>query len=141
VRKDWRDLRHDYAEQRAGDNEPADIRDDRGQIRNQVRDVRQDEANLRATEQNLRTESQDVREDRTDLRNGSEDVNRFGQSYARNDRGDFARADMRRTDRDFQSGRHTQGLTPTTLARNSAEEKKSPTRSKNLHRAWYHYFW
>jgi len=46
---------------------------------------------------------------------------------------------MQRVDRNGPSGWHTQAFTPTTLAKNSADEKKSPT-TRNLHQAWYH-FW
>jgi hypothetical protein len=153
LRTDQRDLRHDYAEQRAGDNDQAAIRQERSDIRGQARDIQQDEASLRATQQNLRTESQDVREDRADLRSDSGDTHgqwrdagepmtadRFGQNYARDNGDNNGRNDMQWTDRNGQSGWHSQGLTPTTLARNSADDKKSPT-TRNLHQAWYHSFW
>ena len=98
-----------------------------------------------------------MREDRADLRDHSGDMHygqwqdvrtmsadrfgqgadRFGQNYARDNGHDYGLNDMQRAG---ESGWHAQRLTPTTLASNAAEEKKSPT-TRNLQHAWYQHFW
>jgi hypothetical protein len=171
IRTDQSDLRHDYAQQRDGVNDQSQISQLKANMQTDRQDIAQDRANMRTDGGDIRTDRQDIRQDRRDLREDGNDFRNGDWRGMRGDRQDqwLARnnggpADQRMTVdarwnasavanaqgavNDAQRGatttaqaRRPQGLTPTMLANNAAEQAKKPPTTQPAHQAWYHFWW
>ena len=163
-----RDLRHDYAEQKAGASNQADIAKDRADIRSDRRDIMKDRADIRSDVHDLRSDRQDLHADRHDFRSDRTDLH-ADRKDLRSDRQDLRMAhnaaqpatDRRMTGDKLQTatamnrgneGRDLHGaaathsanpqqLTAAKLASTGAENAKKPANADAAKKPWYHWVW
>ena len=165
-----RDLRHDYAAQKGGANNQADITKDRADLRSDRRDLMKDRADIRSDVHDLRSDRQDIHADRRDLRSDRTDLH-ADRNDLRSDHQDLRLAhnggqpatDRRLTGEKLQSatamnrgneGRDLHGgttgathsanpqqLTAAKLASTGAENAKKPANADAAKKPWYHWVW
>jgi hypothetical protein len=167
MRKDERDLHHDYAAQRAGMNEQGDISRDQADMRADRRQIVRDRADMRADERDMRSDRQELRADGvgTDVRDAHHDLRNVKVEDVRADRmdqriakdwepaGERATTDARTnaapgmgvSQRGNLSAPQTPGrqpgVSPTALTSNATSESNKSPATQTAHQAWYRYLW